>query len=319
MLGNGTAGNDGSIASASIVLAPQGGGTAALEYNIFGSETYSGVISGSGTLIKAGPGTIELASSNTYSGPTNVSGGTLQVDTTGALPLNSALNVSAGAKVVAKDLGGGVNAQVLVLSATPTLSGSLNLTTNDLLVHGSTLTAINTYVKQGFNNGAWNGTSGITSSSAAGSRLYALGVIQDSVDGTTSGSTLYSSFDNQPASSGDVLVKYTYYGDATLDGEVNGSDYSRIDYAYLNNQNASNTQLTGWFNGDFNYDGVINGSDYTLIDNAFNTQGALIAAEVARPTAEIAGGAGTSAVPEPASLGLLGIGVACLLGRRRRR
>ena len=27
----------------------------------------------------------------------------------------------------------------------------------------------------------------------------------------------------------DVLVKYTYYGDANLDGKVDGSDYSRID------------------------------------------------------------------------------------------
>ena len=61
-------------------------------------------------------------------------------------------------------------------------------------------------------------------------------------------------------------MKYTYYGDANLDGKVDASDYSLIDNGYLNH-------LTGWYNGDFNYDGVINGSDYTLIDNAFNMQG----------------------------------------------
>jgi hypothetical protein len=65
----------------------------------------------------------------------------------------------------------------------------------------------------------------------------------------------------------DVLIRYTFYGDANLDGHVDGSDYSRIDNGYL-------THASGWFNGDFNYDGTINGSDYTLIDNAFNTQGA---------------------------------------------
>ena len=73
--------------------------------------------------------------------------------------------------------------------------------------------------------------------------------------------------------------------------------------------------LTGWFNGDFNYDGVINGSDYTLIDNAFNTQGAQLAAQIASPTAEIAA---ISAVPEPTTLGLLGMSAIAVLGRRRR-
>ena len=111
---------------------------------------------------------------------------------------------------------------------------------------------------------------------------------------------------DSPVANTDVLVKYTYYGDANLDGKVDGTDYSRIDNGYLNN-------LSGWFNGDFNYDGVIDGSDYTLIDNAFNTQGASLAAAVA--TAQIAGD--VSAVPEPVSLGLLGIGCMALLGRRR--
>ena len=64
---------------------------------------------------------------------------------------------------------------------------------------------------------------------------------------------------------------------------------------------------------------MIDGSDYTLIDNAYNTQGAQISAEIATPTDLIAGGSVGSSVPEPATLGLLGIGAAGLLGRRRRR
>jgi hypothetical protein len=73
-----------------------------------------------------------------------------------------------------------------------------------------------------------------------------------------------------------VLVKYTYYGDANLDGKVDGSDYSIIDNTYLH-ENFSNgvatTPISGWYNGDFNYDGVVDGSDYALMDNAFNQQG----------------------------------------------
>ena len=67
----------------------------------------------------------------------------------------------------------------------------------------------------------------------------------------------------------DVLLKYTYGGDANLDGVVNGDDYSRID-SYFPQQSA----LTiGWLNGDFNYDGVVNGDDYAIIDSNFSEQG----------------------------------------------
>ena len=123
-------------------------------------------------------------------------------------------------------------------------------------------------------------------------------------------------------SPGDVAIKYTYYGDANLDGMVDGSDYSIIDSSYLTEATEStpfSVGITGWQNGDFNYDGVVDGSDYTLIDNAFNSQGAQISAQVALPTAQIAGSAGSSSVPEPTTLGLLGIGVVGLLGRRSGR
>ena len=108
---------------------------------------------------------------------------------------------------------------------------------------------------QGYNGGPWTGLSGITSSAAAVANNAAIGVAP--------GGTV---FDGQTVTSSDVLVKYTYYGDANLDGQVNSIDYTMID-------NSVNQDInTGWQNGDFNYDNNINGDDYTLIDNAFNTQ-----------------------------------------------
>jgi hypothetical protein len=118
------------------------------------------------------------------------------------------------------------------------------------------------------------------------------------------------------AADGDILVKYTYYGDATLAGSVSATDYSRIDSSYLSESTTGNP-VSGWYNGDFNYDGVVNGSDYTLIDNAFNRQGANLSAEVAASTAQIAGP--DAVVPEPAMLGLLAAGLVGVLGRRRSR
>ena len=55
----------------------------------------------------------------------------------------------------------------------------------------------------------------------------------------------------------DVLARYTYYGDANLNGKVDGSDYSLIDAAFTAKAAAT------WGNGNFNYDNAINGSDYT--------------------------------------------------------
>jgi hypothetical protein len=133
-----------------------------------------------------------------------------------------------------------------------------------------------------------------------------IGVIQNNQNGTA----IYTAshlFDGIAPGASDVLAKYTYYGDANLDGKVDGSDYSLID-------NGSRNHLTGWFNGDFNYDGVIDGSDYTLIDNAYNTQGAAITGEIADSTASIAN---ASAVPEPAAFVSLSLTAIALLARRR--
>src|SRR6185295_19580859 len=64
--------------------------------------------------------------------------------------------------------------------------------------------------------------------------------------------------------SGDVLVMYTYAGDANLDGTINSDDYALIDFY------AGNSAAHGYYKGDFNYDGDINADDYALIDFNFN-------------------------------------------------
>jgi hypothetical protein len=188
--------------------------------------------------------------------------------------------------------------------------GQLDLGSNDLIVHNGDLPTITSQIQSGLNkaaSGYWNGQ-GITSSAAAtdATHLTALGVISNA-------NGLYSTFDGQSVSNTDVLVKYTYFGDANLDGKVNGTDYTLID-------NGFNTGLSGWLNGDFNYDGVINGDDYMLIDNAFNIQpaplvsGVTPAELIATDTAQVA-----VAVPEPGNLSLLFLGTTAFCKGRRRR
>jgi hypothetical protein len=115
----------------------------------------------------------------------------------------------------------------------------------------------------GRHGGDWSG-SGIVSSSAAGN-LTTLGVAEASQVLTITG-TQTAVFAGQPVDSSAVLVKFTYAGDANLDGKINVDDYGRIDL------NAGH-DTGGWFNGDFNFDGKINVDDYGIIDFNVGIQG----------------------------------------------
>jgi autotransporter-associated beta strand protein/probable HAF family extracellular repeat protein len=298
----------------------------AAAYNFTGN----GGIGGTGGLVKLGTGSLSLSTSNTYTGGTNVSAGTLNLNSNGALPAGGALSIAGGAAVIVASHGTGSRfllqpTTLSIAGSTDAWTGKLDLADNDLVVQSGNLASVTNQVKQGYASGNWNSASGITSSAAAAnsSHLTALGVILNTINGTT---PLYGSgdslglFDGTSPAATAVLVRYTYYGDTDLNGTVDGTDYSRIDNAYSADKTHP-AEYTGWFNGDFNYDGVINGSDYTLIDNAFNFQGGTLpssqVAGLATSTAQVFSGSGT-AVPEPGSAALLGAVTASGLGRRRR-
>jgi autotransporter-associated beta strand protein len=275
-----------------------------------------GGIGGSGSLTKFGTGTVTLSSSNTYTGGTNIAAGTLVLASAGALPTNSnagtGLLIASSAQLTIANHGS--NPTYVPQVSSLINSGTIDITNNALVIRNGngTIGTIWSQVQQAYNNGAWNGTNssaGVITSGTASSdstHLTAIGVATG----------LTTTFEGLNVAAGDVLIKYTYYGDANLDGQVDSSDYTLTDAGFLSQGGAGS--LTGWQNGDFNYDGVINGSDYTLIDNAFNTQGAQLSAEVATATAQIAGSSVSTAVPEPTTLGLCGLLAVGLLGRRRR-
>jgi autotransporter-associated beta strand protein len=309
-------------------------------------------------------GTTTFAAQNQYSGATSISGGTLILGnlanaSTPTARTQTSLSVSGGELQIALagasggSANGGRNVPVLTGVPVPNTSpstpptpvapltisgtGTIDLTNNDMLVQNvgvAGAATISSEIASGRANGSWTGT-GITSSAAAASpTLHALGMeLNDtnaigsaSLSGSLSGSAITSSFDGQSTYDGDVMVKYTYVGDADLSGTVNAADYLRIDNAFsYNATHPSGPLITGWANGDFNYDGVINGDDYSLIDNAFNSQGSVTftavpasAAEMVAGDTEQIAGASSTAVPEPAMIGLIGLGVTGLLKRRRR-
>jgi hypothetical protein len=207
-------------------------------------------------------------SSGTYSFAAPKSGAGVAPISLAALSIGNNASVSIGTATSQSD-----RWVLVTYSLSMAASSQLELGGNDMIVRNTgsltpaqSLTNVTSLVASGFNGGQWNGP-GIISTAALTdtTHLTSLGVISNAA---------YASFDGQPVSSTDVLVKYTYYGDADLNGKVDGSDYSLID-------NGNLTHATGWANGDFNYDGAVNGSDYTLIDNAFNSQGTIINAQTA--------------------------------------
>jgi hypothetical protein len=177
------------------------------------------------------------------------------------------LNISSGAKAEVAPAATHTNRLLLELGGLAIAStGQLDLQNNDMLIHNGNISQVTSLLSEGRNDGSglWRGD-GIDSSAVASNTtgILALGAI---LNRTSTGSPLYGNgtalglFDGINAVATDVLVKYTYVGDANLDGKIDGSDYSEIDNGYL-------LKLTGWANGDFNYTGTVDGGDYSLIDS----------------------------------------------------
>ena len=149
--------------------------------------------------------------------------------------------------------------------------GLLDVGSGDLIVQGDPQSRdllykrVQSYIASARSGGSnqWRGA-GITSSGALANGLTGLAALFNDRGGNSG--AFYTYFDYQIVDANCILVKYTWNGDATLDGMVNASDYFLIDSGYI-------TQAGGHYNGDFNYDGTVNADDYFLIDSTYIGQG----------------------------------------------
>ena len=270
----GTSGSDSMSVGASTISF----GSIPITYTDTTSITFAGG-NGSDVLTQAaqpGGGASLSFVGNTALDTLNISGGTF---TFPAAPANAgitpivlnAISLTASAKLVVASPNGQANRSVLELTTlhiagtlgSNNWQGQLDLSSNDMIIETGDLPTVTNLIASGYNLGNWIGQ-GIISSAAANdpTNLTTLGVMQD---------LTAAPFDGQIPVAGAVLIKYTYFGDANLDGLVNGDDYTQID-------NGFNTQASGWSNGDFSYGGSVNATDYLLIDNAFDAGAASLAA-----------------------------------------
>jgi fibronectin-binding autotransporter adhesin len=286
--------------------------------------TISGNISGSGGVVLLGSnssqavGTVVLGGANTYAGGTTVNTGTLVVGAVGALPTASALTIGTATTDALVQLGAGTGVETLS-SLTINSGSTLDVNNNHIIISYAAGTqaaadaAVRAYLVSGYNGGAWNGT-GMESTAAnalftAGNTHYGLGYAD--------GADMNGSSPVVPGlGAGNIEVKYTLYGDANLDGVVNGTDFGILAAHF-------GDQVTAWDEGDFNYDGVVNGSDFGALAANFGQQANgtaedLPAADYAALDAFAAANGLLADVPEPASLGLVTLGAIGILARRRR-
>ncbi|MEO6435564.1 MAG: phosphodiester glycosidase family protein [Tepidisphaeraceae bacterium] len=312
--------------------------------NAGASLTFSGALDNAAgkAINKAGAGVLEISGTQTHGAGAaiNLNAGSIILSSNAgsAAVGNLNLNVNAGAADIRSaqhlaslalngtataTLGAGGDKTIKTRSLAIASGAKLNATDNDVVIdhtggsaaigtwNGSAYTGASGLIARGRAGGTWTGD-GLTSSSAAtAAGLTALAVAEASqVLGLAGTQTALWSGQTVDASS--VLVKYTYDGDANLDGRIDIDDYGQIDF-----NTGSSGSVFGYFNGDFNLDGKINIDDYGIIDfNVTAQTGTFLASTAAAPGAS--GPSAAVAVPEPAALSMILLASSALLRRGRR-
>jgi fibronectin-binding autotransporter adhesin len=187
------------------------GGAAIIDTDDGTTLTFNSGIGGTGSLTKAGAGTLVLGGASSYSGATTVSGGTLSAAMSGAFNASSAFTVQQAGTL---DLGG--HAQTV---ASLTHAGTVNFGA----APGATLTVQGDYVGQGgtlnFNTALGDDTSATDQLVVAGSTSGNTTVHVNNVGGagaqTTQGIKL---IDVQGASNGSFALQgdYVFQGDQAV-------------------------------------------------------------------------------------------------------
>ena len=168
-------------------------------YNRSDDVTRRGTLSGTGTLIKRGAGTLTLGISNNYNGGTTISGGALATGTSGALPTGGAVTITSGTL----DLGG-YSATIGTLSGssgatiTSGSAGSITLTSTSATnsTYAGTITnglGAMAFTKQGAGTLTLSGTSSYTGATTISGGVLAFGVsnaLSDSTAVTVAGGGL---------------------------------------------------------------------------------------------------------------------------------
>jgi hypothetical protein len=168
-----------------------------------------------------------------------------------------------GHATVAAHGAGAVRTLVLSTGGNPSIdaTGSLDLADNAMVVKNGSVASLQTAIAAGF-QGHWQGVGGVTSTTAASdpAGATALGFGSNAVLGRTTFAGVSG------LTPGDVLVRYTYAGDADLSGATSVDDFTLFLHGYQGGG-------TSWVAGDFDYGGGVTLDDFTLFLAGYQKQG----------------------------------------------
>ena len=302
-LGDGTTGHDGTLGTGNVVMSSG----SALVFNLFGSVTYGGAIfsasPANGSVTKTGGGTLILTGANGQTGPTTVSGGTL--DLTGG---RIYANATGQAQVVTVSNGATLKVANFAQSNSAGVSlGNLNQDAARLVVNGGTI-QFNTTAT---NNRAFTvGAGGATLEVASG---ITWGQTASAINAYAAGATLTLTGDGNGALASTVRgtgvsVVKSGAGTWTLSGANTYTGATTVNAGTL--VFAASETLTSLEIAD---------GATVILGAAPPAPAALAFADLAFDEGLIATNGSAAAVPEPGAASLLLAGALGLLARQRRR
>jgi len=258
------------------------------------TQTQAGYATLSGTLpvLKTGAGTLVLDQANTLTGSTTVQQGTLQLANGSALASSRLVVVAGGTGQVAPFTTTSVAGLDLTANGLNN-KGLMDVTSGGLTIaSGLSATQLVAELLEGRGDGSWNGSSGITSSTAAAE--VALSTPR-SVGWLDNGN-------------GSLTVAYAAPGDTNLDWSIDILDAAN----FLALGKFDSGQAATWLEGDFTYDGVVD-----ILDAAdFFSTGLFDSGNY--NTSPVTTGA-IAAVPEPSGITIAAAGAIAAIGLARRR
>jgi fibronectin-binding autotransporter adhesin len=265
------------------------------------STTFAGAINGTGGLTKTDAGTMTLTGANTYTGATTATGGKIVLGA--SLTTSSSLSANGGNIEVAA--GPGTAGDKIVKTGAISASGgnTVDLKNNKLILTGTSAASVRSLITSG----------ALSTTSTLSGKQVNLGYAQGD---DAAISSLGGTFGGESFLAADTIVKFTYLGDADIDGDVDGVDVAKW-ASNFTGSNASTSKL--WTQGDWDYDGDVDGVDVAKWASNFTGSNAgVLDLPGAQPGAvKTLESIGFTVVPEPASLGLIGL-VGLAMGRRRR-
>jgi fibronectin-binding autotransporter adhesin len=268
---------------------------ATVVFNSTGAVSVSGGISGAGTVLHLGGGSSTVAGEISATNGVFVNAGSL----TAARFAGGMLAVAGGARadVSTKGTPNSASGTSVVQNLSIATGGVLNLANNSAIVDYNDVGTLVDDTRQHLAGGR------IISTSATG--LVGLGYADNAaLDSVKTG------FGGQTVDATSLLIKFTYFGDTDLDGDVDVADLGKL---------ATNwQQVNVWAGGDFDYNASVDVNDLGLL--ATNWQAGVgnpLGPTLNEALASL--GLPSAAVPEPAAMSLMGVLSAWSLKRPRRR